>query len=97
MDRRNPVSVAMLKARAEQLHARADHLVKVRGHLLYGVFLATAKAFIWAVHRGVDPTPAVQKTIYGTVPIGEAAHAHIAALVQHLAACSLQIQPWRNT
>jgi hypothetical protein len=91
----NPVSQAMLRARSEQLQATADRLVKVGDELLYGVRLETAKAFVWAVHRGVDPTPGVKKTIYGGIEIGPGAQAHIAALVQHLAACALQIQPWR--
>jgi len=95
MARPDPASVELLRARAEQLHGRADQLIKVGGQLLYGVFPATVKAFVWASHRGVDPTPAVLKTIYGTAPIGDAGHAHIAALVQHLSACAHLIQTRR--
>lgn len=95
MSRLPPTSQVMLRARAEQLHGRADRLAKVGGVLIYGVSERTAKAFVWAIHRNVDPTPAVQKTIYGGMALGAGGQAHIAALVQHLAACSLQIQPWK--
>ncbi|NBB17020.1 hypothetical protein GVN21_16765 [Caulobacter sp. SLTY] len=80
---------AALKARAIALHQAADRLTKLNGELIYVVFPTTARAFVWATFRGADPTPAVLKTVYGTDHgLGPAAHAHIAALVAHLMACS---------
>ncbi|MFN3858399.1 MAG: hypothetical protein ACK4RV_11695 [Caulobacter sp.] len=67
MSRLDRTTAALLRQRAERLHAAADRLVRLDGELVaWGVSRRVARAYVWASHQGEDLHAAIRRLLAGS-------------------------------